>query len=41
MEDITDIDYRHSKEVFKEFKINNLGDFMIYMSKAIHYYLLM
>ena len=27
MEDITDIDYRLAKKVFKEFKINNLGDY--------------
>ena len=26
MEDITDIDYKHAKREFKEFKINNLGD---------------
>ena len=27
MEDITDIDYRLAKKVFKEFKLNNLGDY--------------
>ena len=27
MEDITDIDYRHAKKVFKEIKMNNLGDY--------------
>ena len=27
MENITDIDYRHSMRVFKEFKMNNLGDY--------------
>ena len=27
MEDITDIDYKHAKRVFTEFKINNLGDY--------------
>ena len=27
MEDITDIDYRHAKKVFREFKMNNLGDY--------------
>ena len=27
MEDITDIDYRHAKKVFKEFKMNNLGNY--------------
>ena len=27
MEDITNIDYRHAKRVFREFKMNNLGDY--------------
>ena len=27
MEDTTDVDYRHAKKVFKEFKMNNLGDY--------------
>ena len=27
MENITDIDYRHAMKVFKEFKMNNLGDY--------------
>ena len=27
MEDITDVDYRHAKKVFKEFKMNNLGEY--------------
>ena len=27
MEDITDIDYRHAKRVYKEFNNKNLGDF--------------
>ena len=27
MENITDIDYRHERRVFKEFKMNNLGDY--------------
>ena len=27
MEDITNIDYKHAKRVFREFKINNLGDY--------------
>ena len=26
MEDITDVDYRHGKKVFKEFKLKHLGD---------------
>ena len=27
MEGITGVDYRHAKRVYKEFKINNLGDY--------------
>ena len=27
IEDITDVDYRHANSVFKEFKMNNLGDY--------------
>ena len=27
MEDITDIDYRHAKKVFRELEMNNLGDY--------------
>ena len=27
IEGITDVDYRHAKKVFKEFKMNNLGDY--------------
>ena len=27
MEDITDIDYGHAKKVFRELKMNNLGDY--------------
>ena len=27
IEDITDIDYKHVKRVFREFKINHLGDY--------------
>ena len=27
MEDITDVDYRHAKRVFKYFSNNNLGDY--------------
>ena len=27
MEDITSIDYRHAKRVYKEFKLKNLGDY--------------
>ena len=27
MEDITDFNYKHAKRVFREFKVNNLGDY--------------
>ena len=27
MEDTTDINYRHAKKLFKELKMNNLGDY--------------
>ena len=27
MEAIRDVDYRHAKKLFKEFKMNNLGDY--------------
>ena len=27
MEDITDVDYRHGKKVFKKFKLKHLGDY--------------
>ena len=27
MEDITNIDYKHAKKVFREFKRNNLGNY--------------
>ena len=27
MEDITDIDYKHAKKVFRKFEINDLGDY--------------
>ena len=38
MENIEDIDYRHGNNVFNKFKLNNLGDTMIYMCKVTHYY---
>ena len=43
MEDIANIDYRHAKRVFKIFNNKNFVDYhiIIYMSKVIHYYLLM
>ena len=40
MENIDDIDYRHGNNVFKRFKKIN-ENIMIYMYKAILYYLLM
>ena len=27
MENITDADYKHAKTIYKEFKMNNLGDY--------------
>ena len=27
MEDITNVNYRHAKKVFREFKMTNLGDY--------------
>ena len=41
MAKIDDIDYRHGNNVFKRFKLKNLGDIMIYTYKAILYYWLM
>ena len=42
MKDITDVDYRHAKKVFKNFNDKNLGDYiMICMFRVIHYYLQM
>ena len=42
MEDITDTDYTHANKVFKEFKLEHLGEnIMICMCKVIHYYLQM
>ena len=38
MEDIDDIGYRHGNNVFNKFKLNNLGDTMIYMCKVTHFY---
>ena len=37
MEDITDTEYWHANKVFKEFKLKNLGEFMICMCKVIYY----
>ena len=41
MEDITDANYVHAKQVHKNFEIKNLGDIMIFTFKAIHYFQLM
>ena len=38
MEDINDIDYRHTNNVFKRFELENLGNTIIYMCKVTHYY---
>ena len=40
MEDITDVEYRHAKEVFKNFNNKNLGDYHDCMLKVALYYLL-
>ena len=37
MEDSTDADYTHSKSVYKDLKVGNLGKYHIYMFKKIHY----
>ena len=37
LEDITDKDYEHVKKVWNMFEIKNLGEFMTYMFKVIHY----
>ena len=39
MENISDADYKHAQKVWKSFEIKNIGYIMIYMFKAIHYYL--
>ena len=33
MEDINDIDYRHANNVFKRFKLENLGDALDILAK--------
>ena len=38
MEDISDIDYRHTNNVFKGFKLESVGDYHIYTCKATRYY---
>ena len=38
MENIDDIDYRHGNNVFKKFKLKDLGEYTIYTCKATHYY---
>ena len=41
MDDIDDIDYRHGNNVFKSFKLENLGNYHDLYVKATHYYQLM
>ena len=37
VKDITDVDYRHATRVFKEFKMNNLGDYHdLYVQSNTH-----
>ena len=38
MEDITDADYAPGKRVCKDFEIKNLGECLICIFKAIHYF---
>ena len=37
MEDITDVDHRDAKTVFKSLNNKNLGNIMICLFKVIHY----
>ena len=39
MEDITDVDYRHAKIVFKAFDNKILGNYYDLNVRVIHYYL--
>ena len=39
MEDITDVDYRHAKIVFKVFDNKILGNYYDLYVRVIHYYL--
>ena len=42
MENIDDVDYRHGNNVFKRFKLKNLGEYHdLYVKSDILYYLLM
>ena len=41
IKDITDVNYRHVKRVFKKFKNKNLGEYHGLYVQRIHYYLLM
>ena len=36
MEDVTVPDYTQSKYVCKDFKLNNLGEYMFHMFRVIH-----
>ena len=38
-EDITVVDYRHAKRIFKTFNDKNIGDYHVCIFKAIFYYL--
>ena len=41
MEDINDIDYRHANNVFKRFKLENLGDYHdLYVQSDMYYWLM-
>ena len=40
-EDITDADYVHAKRVYKDFGINNLGEYHGFIFKVMHYCQLM
>ena len=41
MEDITDVDYKHAKRVFKHFNDTNLGDYHDLCVQSDNYYLKM
>ena len=38
MENITDAEYKHVKRVREDFGIHNVGDYMIYKCRVVHYY---
>ena len=41
MENISETDYRHANNIFKIFKLNNLGDYHDHTFKVTHCYLQM